>query len=566
MQRYHVSHLQRRSCFGLILSALCVAGVASPLAAESVVTRHMIPMRDGVHLATDVYLPSKDAKNLPCILMRTPYGRTKYNHETGSMAEWGYAVAIQDTRGRFDSEGKAMAFLTDGWGKLQDGYDTVEWLAAQDFCNGRVGTVGASAMGITQQMLAPAAPPHLQCQYILVAPACHYDEACYPGGVFRKKQVEDWLRGHAHPDALTQVLEHPRCDEYWNQFDCTQVAGRVRVPGLHYGGWYDTFCQGTIHGFLARQNEGGQGARGRQKLVMGPWTHGGPGKGDFGDFKLPKAARKVPNDISARRWFDHYLKDNKNQADAIPTVIYYVMGPLDGSDSSGNVWRTADAWPIPAEKTAFYLGESGSLSRKAEKAATKVQFTSNPANPVPTLGGRNLFLKAGPVDQRKLEIRDDVVTFTTEPLEADTEVTGRLTARLFVSIDQRDADVAVRLCDVYPDGRSILIAEGIRRLSSLNDLRGKAKELDRSEVDSPPLDFTRPTEVPVDLWSTSLVFAKGHRIRVSVSGSNYPRWDANHHGTLAGDATAPPTSARITLHLGGKQASYLELPIVPPAK
>ena len=558
----------------------CSAADPVPQQTESVA------MRDGVRLATDIYLPSPDAKGLPCILMRTPYGRTRYNRETGSMAQWGYAVAIQDTRGRFDSQGKAMAFQSDGWGERQDGYDTVEWLARQPFCNGRVATVGASAMGITQNLMAPAAPPSLVCQYILVAPASLYHEASYAGGVLRKKQVEDYLRGQAHPDALQLTLDHPQYDAHWRAYDTIPLAGRVRVPAIHYGGWFDTFSEGTIRGFVARQNHGGEGARGRQKLVMGPWTHGGPSKTEFGDFELPEAARRVPIDISARRWFDHHLMDKPNGIDTIPPIIYYVMGPMDGSPSSGNVWRTAKRWPVPTVATPFYLAADGKLTRESAPInAGRVVYTYDPADPTPTHGGRNLTLPAGPKDQRRVESRSDVVTFTTGPLTSDLEIAGRVTARVFFSTEARDIDMAVRLCDVYPDGRSILIAEGIRRLShraapvlepvtsrvapALEPVTSRVAPVlepvwlchQRSDHPATSWDFVPPvqepvppiTEVEVDLWSTAIVFAKGHRIRVSISSANYPRWQANPN--------VGEKPARNTIYLGKDRPSRLVLPV-----
>ncbi|MBN1421233.1 MAG: CocE/NonD family hydrolase, partial [Planctomycetes bacterium] len=187
------------------MTALYLIALASCIArqAEAASTRtEMVRMRDGVRLATDIYLPSPDATGLPAILIRTPYGRTRYNREYGSWARWGYAVAIQDLRGRFDSEGGALAFVDDAWGERQDGADTIAWLANQPFSNGRIGTVGASAMGITQNLLAPAAPDALSCQYILVAASNLYLHSAYPGGVFAKDLAEGWLRGNKYDESL----------------------------------------------------------------------------------------------------------------------------------------------------------------------------------------------------------------------------------------------------------------------------------------------------------------------------------------------------------------------------
>jgi predicted acyl esterase len=506
----------------------------------------MVPMRDGVRLATDVYTPSPGATGLPCLLVRTPYGRTRYAQEFGSMARWGYAVAIQDLRGRFDSEGKAMAFDSDGWGREQDGYDTVEWLARQQFCNGRVGTLGASAMGITQVLLAPTAPPHLVCQHISVAPGSLYHHAAYVGGVLRKDQVENYLRGQAHPDALKLVLDHPDYDDFWQDRDAVRRAASTRAPAVHYGGWYDTFLQGTIDTFCAWQGHGGPGARGRQKLVLGPWTHGGPGKTEWGDFELPQAARHTPDYVSARRWFDHYLKGVDNGAEAIPAATYYVMGPLDGRSTAGNRWATADAWPPPGRTRPFYFAADGALSAGGPPDQPgSAAFTYDPNDPTPTVGGRNLYLPAGPKDQRAIERRSDVVAFTSPPLGEDLEVTGRVTATVFVSAGRPEAHAALRLCDVYPDGRSILIAEGIRRLPLPSGRDGAGRRLGG------------PVEVEVDLWSTSIVLAKGHRIRVSVAGANYPRWQAA--GASLGQAVSA-APFRMAVDFGREHPSRLLLP------
>lgn len=498
-----------------------------------------IPMRDGVKLATDIYLPDQSGQRWPCLLIRTPYDRTRYDREYGAWARGGCVVAIQDTRGRFGSEGKAMAFQSDAWGEQKDGYDTVEWLAKQDFCNGKVGTVGASAMGIVQVMMAPTAPPSLVCQYISVAPASLFHEAMYVGGVFRKSQVENWMKGNAHPDALRMALDHGEYDDFWAGFDTRTVAGRVTVPAVHYGGWFDTFSEGTLNNFKIRQESGGPGARGTQKLVMGPWTHGGQGKREFGDFELPPEARRLPAAILARSWFDFWLRSVSNGVDKLPAVHYYVMGPFDGSPSSGNRWKTADAWPVPAKPTPFYAGADGMLAPQKAGAAGELGFVHNPTNPVPTVGGRNLVLPAGPKDQRKIERRPDVLVFSTPPLEQEIEIAGKVIARVHLAAGIRETHLAARLCDVYPDGRSILIAEGIQRIRLPAD----------NTAGNPA-----PVAVDVDLWSTSIVFTKGHRIRLSLSGSNYPRWE-----------TSKPLGDQPVLHrifVGGNHATQLILPVV----
>jgi len=535
-----------------LLLALLISASALRLDAQQHVTTYKVEMRDGTRLATDVYLPSADAKDLPTILIRTPYNKKRYHRENGRWTKWGFAIAIQDSRGRFASEGKAVAFEADGWGELQDGYDTISWIRKQGFSNGKVGTTGASAMGITQLLTAPTNPPGLLAQYVLVASASSYDHASYVGGVFRKSQVERWLRGNGfHSDSLAKANNNPLYNAAWKPFDALSRAKDVRVPAIHLGGWYDTFSQGTVDAFVELQNEGGDGARGRQKLVMGPWTHGGRRRPKLGEFPMPNDARSLPVDLGARRWFDHHLKGHDNGIDKVPAVTYYVMGPFDGSESSGNIWRHADAWPIPAERSEWFASGSGQLTRDSAPGAATLEFAHDPDDPCPTIGGRNLNLPAGPRDQRPLEERDDVLVFTTAPLESDLEVTGRVSALVTLTSDKRDTDVAVRLTDVYPDGRSVLIASGIRRAT-----------LSRDNTKLHPLKPAEKRVVEVDLWATSIVFAKGHRIRMSISGSNYPRWESSTNTVIENGQRGPKEVARNKVHFGGNEPTRLLLPVV----
>lgn len=497
----------------------------------------MIPMRDGVALPTDLYLPNPDAKNLPCILLRGPAGRCA---QTATMfiplAKLGYSVAVQDTRSAIDSEGKTLPFLSDGWGEQQDGFDTVQWLAKHPATNGIVGTLGYSNMGITQLLLAPTAPEGLACQYIGVAAPSLYHHAIYPGGQFSKNQVEGWLGLVArHPSVLDWVRSQHDYNEIWDSVNALPHSHRVHVPALHLGGWYDTFIQGTLDAFISRQREGGEGAKGTQKLVIGPWAHQLLQTTRLGDFAVPHKGYEPPYDISPKSWFDFHLKGIQNQVEALPPVLYYVMGPFDGSPSSGNRWRTSDRWPVSHMEMPFYLSEDKHLvlDRKAVKPGV-VSYPYRPEDLVPTVGGRNLFLESGPKDQRSIETRPDVVVFTSDFIDEDLEITGRVIAHLVISSERNHADVALRLCDVYPDGRSILIAEGLTQV-------GKVSK----------------QEVTVDLLSTSLVFAKGHRIRVSISGSNFPRSEGSK-AHIAGNDKMPNDK----IHMDANKPSRIILPSV----
>ena len=511
----------------------------------------MVPMRDGTHLATDLYLPTGEG-SWPVILMRTPYNKEGFDSKGRMLTAFnlhGYAVAVQDMRGRFASEGKDLAFLDCGWGDNQDGYDTVEWLARQPWCDGRVGTMGGSALGITQNLMAGARPPHLAAQHIGVAAFSLYHHTAYPGGVFRKSQVEGWLKNHGfHPDNLALMREHRLYDDFWRQLDADTRADQITAPAVHVGGWFDTFCQGTIDAYLSRQRRGGPGARGNQKLIIGPWTHGGQSRREQGELVFPADASRPPAIAEMRRWFDYWLKGKPSGVNETPAVAFYVMGDVDDPDAPGNHWRTASDWPPAAESTRFYFHPEGLLSRESpgESEASR-SFTFDPADPVPTRGGRNLNLPAGPMDQRPVEDRDDVLLFTTEPLTEPLEVTGRLKAVLWVRSSAPDTDFTVKLTDVYPDGRSMLIADGIRRC--------RFREGFEQEQLMTPGEVYR---IEVDLWSTSILFNRGHRVRVVVSGSNYPRFDVNNNQA---DPEAPPVAATNTLYLDAEHPSHIVLPV-----
>ena len=505
-----------------------------------------IPMRDGKKLPTDLYLPYPEAKNLPCILLRSPAGKEAPHWKPfTAMAKAGYAIAIQDTRSALDLEGKTVPFMTDGWGKLQDGYDTVEWLAQSPYTNGKIGTWGSSALGITELLLAPSHPPHLVCQYMMMSAASLYHHGLFPGGQLLKNQVEGWLGLYAHDTGvLNYVCNRPFYNEFWHQLNTVAVADQAKVPGLHIGGWYDTFLQGTIDAYLSRQINGGEGAKGKQKLVIGPWTHYWPLSQELGDYQVPPHAMTPPYDISAKTWFDYYLKGENNSIEKLPPVIYYVMGPFDGELSKGNQWKTAKQWPIPSEKRSFYLTPDHSLQTKVAKEG-KLSYTYDPNKVTETKGGRNLFLKSGPVDLKEIEKRADTLVFTTPILTEDVEVTGNLFADLYFHTDQADTDLILYVSDLYPDGRSLLITEGGYRLATnhKNCLQG-------------------PVKIRVDLAATSMVFAKGHAIRLIISSSNYPKYEINTNCGLFNTYLHQAAAAKNSILTGENYPSQLILPIV----
>jgi len=493
--------------------AILIAVLTAGPALAQVKSTHMVAMSDGVKLATDVYMPRRKGP-FPVILTRTPYNKSRQRWGA-AVAMAGYVVVAQDMRGRFASQGENIPFVGCGWGKYRDGTETVAWIMKQPWCNGKIGTTGASAGGITQNLLACTTPKGLQSQYIQVAAGSLYHHAAYVGGALRASQVLGWLKSNRFdPKAAKLMREHTLYDKYWHEFDSIARGAVINVPAVHVGGWFDTFCQGTIDSFVSRQYHGAAGAKGTQKLVMGPWAHGiGRPAG-----KMPFPNARPPAKYSAIAWFEHTLKSKSNNIKDLPAVAYYVMGDVSDKQAPGNEWRYASRWPLPATQTPYYINHAKTLTAAKPKTPPPVcrSYTFDPNDPCPTRGGRNLNLPSGPLDQRKVEGRSDVLNFTSTPLAKPLEVTGRVMAKIYLSSTAADTDISVRLCDVYPNGASYLMAEGM--------LRCRKRESMSKDI---PLTPGKLYEVSVDCWSTSIIFNTAHRIRVSITSSNHPRFDLN---------------------------------------
>ena len=511
----------------------------------------MIPMSDGIRLATDLYLPRRGKGPWPVILKRTPYGR----HKTS--ARWDGAGVVQDMRGRFDSEGWNFPFVGCGWVSHQDGKETIEWIRRQPWCDGRVLTAGGSALGITQHFLAASQPEGLVAQYIQVAVADLYRHAAYVGGAFRKSLVEGWLRGnHFDPKAVDVFKAHYEYDAFWARYDALAHPSKINVPAVHVGGWFDTFALGTIEAFRARQHQGGEGARGRQFLVMGPWTHGVNQPLLFPVAGKPFPNFQIPQAYTLEAWIERILRHRENSARPLKAVAYYVMGDTTDPDAPGNAWRLADDWPVPHQPTAFYFHAGGRLSNEPPRAADDdhfIEYTFDPADPCPTRGGCLLSEAAGPQKQNDVERRADVITFTTDPLSEPIEVTGHPEVHIFLSSSAVDTDLSVRLTDVYPDGSSYLMAEGMLRVRYRHSFE-KATLLKPGKVY--PIRFA--------LWPTSIVFNRGHRIRVAVTSSNFPRFDVNPGTGKPWREGEHAVKQRNRIHVSATHASHIVLPIVPP--
>ncbi len=529
--------------------AAVVLALASPLAAQDQTTFLVAP--DGVLLATDVYLPFGGGP-WPAILIRTPYGKDGL-WETGELLSvLGFATVTQDTRGRFDSTGEDTVFRDDG----EDGRATVDWMTAQDWCDGRIGTFGGSAFAITQYMLAPDAGPALRSIMPVVATPDMYHHAFLQGGALRRSLAYHWLEDQGSLAMYDQLRQHRVRDHWWDPVEVLLHRGQVTAAGLHVGGWYDIFAQGTLDAFAALQRAGGDGARGRQYLVMGPWSHGSLGEREVGEIRFPADAELDLLDL-VLPWFNHTLRGWANEVEDWSPVRLFLMGAADEPGAPGNRWIELATWPPPARTQRLYLGADGSLSGSTQAYGTG-DLVVDPTDPVPTLGGNNLFpdlevdgrpMGDGPHDQRPIETRGDVLVFTSEVLAGPLEVVGRVSAVLWLVPDTPDLDLAVRLTDVYPDGRSMLVLDGIQR--------ARMRCSDHRECLLTPGE---PIEMTVDLWSTAMVFNAGHRVRVSVSGSNAPRFEVNpnHGGDLNEDGAS--VTARPQLLFGPEHPSRLQLP------
>ena len=517
----------------------------------------MVEMRDGVRLATDVYLPDSIPDAHPAILIRTPYDKSGMN--MGGWADEGWPTIVQDMRGRFSSEGIDTVFRN----AHTDGPDTLDWISNQQWCDGQVITYGGSALGINQYYMAGENPESLKAQFIQVATPNLHKHGIFQGGQFRNSMVTMWLDGQDSLFVLPELIAHENYTlDYWTNTSLEDNWGDIHVPAIHVGGWYDCFAQGTIDGFIGYHYFGGEGAKNNSKLIMGPWVHGASRYS--GELVYPENAKpglswelfvsmiyEICTDENYESEFDFY---------SWPAVSYYVMGDVDDIDAPGNEWRYANQWPIESDLQEWYFHPDGMLSQNINDQKESLSYLFDPTDPVPTKGGQNLCIPNGPYDQTDVENRDDVLVFTSKILTEPYEATGPIRARLYVSSDCPDTDFTVKITDVYPDGRSMLITDGILRM--------------RNRESSDHWEFMESGEIyeiEVDLWSTSYIWNEGHQIRVSISSSNYPRFLANPNtkDPIMGNSTY--NVANNTLHMNGGYPSCIILPYVekplsnPPA-
>ena len=565
-------------------------------------------MRDGVTLYADVYRPDGPGP-YPVILQRTPYDKSSplaaQMLDPIKSAKAGFALIIQDTRGRYTSGGEFYCFADD----INDGYDTVEWAAAQPWANGRVGMVGASYVGATQWLAAVARPPHLAAIAPNVTASNYHNGWTYQGGAFELGFNVSWtlnqltlanfqnlsgvksipqarradllqavdnmtdafrnlpLQDFPHlqgglADYFYDWLAHPDFDDYWRKLCIEEQHPNIAVPALNIGGWYDIFLGGTIRNFLGmRQHGATEPARQGQRLIIGPWPHSSRGTSLAGShyFGLAADAMALGLDEIHLQWFNHWLNNpDPAMPDDDSPVKIFVMGD--------NVWRSEPDWPLArACTTPYYLHSGGHANTlHGDGALTPVPpadeppdvFLYNPADPVPTRGGQlccnPYFAASGAFDQQEIEARPDVLVYSTPPLTADTEVTGPITVTLWAATSAADTDFTAKLVDVCADGCARNLTDGIIR----------ARYRDSMSQPSLP-EPGRAYCYTIDLWATSNVFQAGHRIRLEISSSNFPRFDRhpNTGGPIAAETQLTPAFQTI-LH-DPDHPSHLSLPIVP---
>jgi putative CocE/NonD family hydrolase len=538
-----------------------------------------VPLRDGITLSADVYLP-RGARGLPAIVQWTPYESTRERFIAWGVwfARRGYAAVVVDVRGRYESEGEFTPFVHDG----QDAHDTLTWVAAQPWSNSRIGTWGRSYGGLVQWQLLHLGHPNLVCAAPQVIHDDYFWDGYWTGGAFQLALTLGaaalWTSALSlvtGPNAADLVLsdrvlaqlplieldeaaigrrvdywrlwwEHQTNDEYWQQF--RHRPERVQVPLFQQGGWFDPYSGSHLRTFAAI------GDRVPNRVLMGPWSHEEEVETFRGDVDLSPGVTVIREHELA--FYDRFLKEEANGWDERPPLELYLLG--------ADEWRAEREWPLA--RTAFtpwYLHAGGSLSLDAPGAGEAAdRYEYDPEDPVPTIGGVNSVLtmtqgaqtpvRPGPLDQRVLEGRDDVLVYTSEPLERDLELVGPVELILYAASSARDTDWLVRLCDVYPDGRSIFLTEGIVRARYRNSTDGDSVEL---------LEPGEAAEYRIRCYPAANVFRRGHRLRLDVTSSSFPRFSRNlNTGEDVGTGTRIEVARQTVLHTD-RYPSHLLLPV-----
>jgi predicted acyl esterase len=520
-------------------------------------TEMTMKARDGVKLAANVFLPAGTGP-FPVVLSRTPYLKDALGELAGYSAQKytdaGYVFVMQDVRGKGKSDGFYEAFIPD----MEDGFDTVEWVAQQPWSNGRIGMVGASALGITTNLAAIAAPPHLVAAFVIVAP---YDQLLntFPGGVLKDEDTLGWLKGQGETQAQLDVVRGGATNTaFWNEHAMTTQRKFIHIPMYNQGAWYDIFNDGNVENFRWLQNFGSKGARGNQKLYMVPAGHGGLG-GDKSDVEYNQPGAIVPP-AEELRWWDYWLKGIDNGIMKEPPVTLFMMASGRKGQPSGasHVFKSPN-WPPANHPTPYYLTGDMHLSTRAPTAAdAKVSYRYDPANPVKTFGGSNLLQTAGPLDQRPIGQRQDYLRFETPALQNAVIIAGHVDMTLWAATDGLDTDFMVKLVDVYPDGYEQIILD--------NPIRTRYRH-GRDPDDVMLMTPGKPEELHIDLWNTAFTFEKGHKIQVTVTSSNSTKFEINPNTGEAFGAptTTAPRVATNTVYFDKRHPSAMILPVLSAA-
>jgi uncharacterized protein len=531
-------------------AAAAIGAAAAPTAPPVIAPTMEIftTMRDGVKLASNVYLPAGKGP-WPVILTRTPYLKDGRMFGAGAKryTDAGYAYVLQDVRGKGHSQGFYEAFVPD----IEDGYDTIESLATQPWSNGRIGITGGSAMGITSNLAAIAAPPHLKAAYVIVAPNETFTTS-YLGGVPKDKDTIGWMKGQGISDAVINVsLAGSTRSVFTDRAGPGDELKYVDIPIWNVGGWYDIFNTGTVYNFEYLQNHGAKGARGNQRLTMGPFGHGALS----GNLAYPGEDSLFTLGAQDIRWFDYWLKGIDNGVMNEPPVDFFMMGAAEkGAYSATNRHLKAANWPIDYRETRYYLAPDLGLTTTAPDIdSAKTSYRFDPANPVPTFGGSNLTFDRGPEDQRQVKPRQDYLRFQTPVLDHDVAIAGPVKVELYGATDGPDTDFEAKLVDVYPDGYEALVLDAPIRARYRN-----GRMPDQVKMMTP----NAPEEMTIDLWNTALTFEKGHRIALHITSSNSPRFVVNHNNGDTATDPKPPRVATNTIYFDKDHPSALVLPIV----
>lgn len=550
-----------------------------------------VPMttRDGVTLRADIYRPQVDGK-FPVLLQRAPYDKRIYVKEALLAAQRGYVYIVQDSRGRFASDGEWYPFRDEG----RDTYDAVEWAAALPYSNGKVAMTGISYVAVPQLLGAMTAPPHLVAIYPGITASDYHEHWVYHGGTLSQSFSQGWSQYFTQSEVMRRAtklqsppltgaapaaewaplesfsttnlapwfrdwIAHPSFDDYWRQWSAEKNYEKIKVPALHWGAWYDLFMPGAIRNYRGLKTRGGSdAARNGQRMVISTGGHAGVGRKigaiDFG------AASDFDFISYGLRWFDWVLKGIDDGISKEKQVRLFIMGK--------NIWRDEDDWPLArAQATRYHLRSGGKantllgdgiLSPTAPADDPADTYVYDPANPTPSYGGHlssPAGVGAGPQDQRAIEGRDDILVYTTAPFAQDTEITGPIALELYVSSSAVDTDFTGKLVDVWPDGTAMNLCEGILR-ARYRDSAEKPELMNPGQI----------YQLTLDLGATANVFLVGHRRRLEVASANFPRFSRNPNTGAQPETTRVGIKATNTVYHDAKHPSALILPVIPAEK